>query len=167
MSEGQVLGPGEGKRIPLPGATMVFKALSGRAAGAYVVGEFTAEAGFAGPRPHVHRKHEELFYILEGEFDFFLGHRSARVGPGAFIQVPPGVVHDFRNPGVVPARWLGIASPGGLDCYFEEAMALVADGKLSEAALRELRLRYDTEEPEEIPNGHWSAGQSQEAARRK
>jgi mannose-6-phosphate isomerase-like protein (cupin superfamily) len=156
VSEGQVLGPGEGKVIPLPGATMVFKALSGRAAGDYVVGEFTAEAGFAGPRPHVHHKHEELFYVLEGEFDFFLGDRSVRLGPGSFINVPPGVVHDFRNPGMLPAQWLGIASPGGLDRYFEEVMALAARGRLSEATMRELRLRYDTEEPDQIPSGHWS-----------
>jgi mannose-6-phosphate isomerase-like protein (cupin superfamily) len=158
VSEGLVLFPGEGRRIPLPGATMVFKAVSGRAVGDYIVGEFTAEAGFAGPRPHIHRKHEELFYVLHGEFDFYLGDRSIRLGPGSFIHVPPGVVHDFRNPGVLPARWLGIASPGGLDRYFEEAMTLVAEGKLSEAALRDLRLRYDTEEPDQIPPGHWSEG---------
>jgi mannose-6-phosphate isomerase-like protein (cupin superfamily) len=157
MSEGQVLGPGEGKVIPLPGATMVFKALSGRAAGDYIVGEFTAEAGFAGPRPHVHRKHEELFYVLDGEFDFFVDDHSVRLGPGSFIHVPPGVLHDFRNPGGLPARWLGIASPGGLDRYFEEVMALAVAGKLSEEALRELRLRYDTEELDRIPSGHWSA----------
>ena len=159
MSEGQVLEPGEGKVIPLPGATMVFKALSGRASGDYIVGEFTAEAGFAGPRPHLHRKHEELFYVLEGEFDFFTGEQFVRLGPGSFINVPPGVVHDFRNPGTLPARWLGIASPGGLDRYFEEVMALAAEGKLCEEALRELRLRYDTVEPDHPPSGHWSSGQ--------
>jgi mannose-6-phosphate isomerase-like protein (cupin superfamily) len=159
MSEGQVLGPGEGKIIPLPGATMVFKALSGRASGDYIVGEFTADPGFAGPRPHVHRTHEELFYVLEGEFDFFLGDRTVRLGPGSFINVPPGVVHDFRNPGALPARWLGIASPGGLDRYFEEVMALVTESRFSEEALRELRLRYDTEEPDHPPGGHWSEGQ--------
>src|SRR3712207_8614088 len=79
VSEGQVLGPGEGKVIRLPGATMVFKALSGRASGDYIVGEFTADGGFAGPRPHVHRTHEELFYVLEGEFDFFLDRKSTRL----------------------------------------------------------------------------------------
>ena len=113
MSEGQVFGPGQGRVIPLPGATMVFKALSGRESGDCVVGEFTAEAGFAGPRPHAHRRHEELFYVLEGEFDFFLGDRTVRLGPGSFINVPPGVMHDFRNPGALPARWLGIVSPWG------------------------------------------------------
>src|SRR3712207_6312799 len=125
---------------------MVFKALSGRASGDYIVGEFTAEGGFAGPRPHLHRRHEELFYVLEGEFDFFVGDRVVRLGPGSFVNVPPGVVHGFRNPGLAPARWLGIYSPGGLDRNFEEVMALAVEGRLSDEAMRELRLRYDTEE---------------------
>jgi mannose-6-phosphate isomerase-like protein (cupin superfamily) len=156
MSEGQVLLPGQGKIIPLPGATMVFKAFSGRESGDYIVGEFTADPGFAGPRPHVHRTHEELFYVLEGEFDFFLGDRAVRLGPGSFVNVPPGVVHDFRNPGVQRARWLGVACPGGLDRYFEEVLTLVAEGRFSEAALRELRLKYDTDELDHVPPGHWS-----------
>ena len=158
MSDGEILGPGEGKVIPLPGARMVFKATSGRSSGDYIVGEFTADPGFAGPRPHVHRTHEELFYVLEGEFDFFLGDRVERLGPGAFVNVPPGVVHDFRNPGTAPARWLGIASPGGLDHYFEEVMRLATEGTLTEAALRELRGRYDTDELDHVPSGHWSQG---------
>ncbi len=157
MPEGQILEPGEGKVIPLPGATMVFKALSGRATGDYIVGEFTAEAGFTGPRPHVHHKHEELFYVLEGEFDFFVGDRIVRLGPGSFVNVPPGVVHDFRNPGTGPARWLGIVSPGGLDRYFDEVKALVDSGRFSPEAMRGLRLRYDTEERDHASRGRWSA----------
>jgi mannose-6-phosphate isomerase-like protein (cupin superfamily) len=151
--KGQVLGPGEGTVVPLPGATMVWKALSGRAWGDFVVGEFTAQPGFAGPRPHVHRTHEELFYVLEGEFDFLVGERTVRLGAGAFVAVPPGVAHDFRNPTGRPARWLGIACPGGLDRYFAEVGALVA-----EETLRELRLKYDTDELERAAAGHWSWG---------
>ncbi len=97
MAEGEVLGPGEGEVIALPGATMVFKALSGRASGDYVVGEFTAAPGFSGPRPHVHGTHEELFYVLEGEFDFFLGDRVVRLGPGAFVAVPPGARYEYAS----------------------------------------------------------------------
>ena len=84
MSEGQVLGPGEGKVIRLPGATMVFKALSGRASGDYIVGEFTADGGFPGPRPHVHRTHEELFYVLEGEVE--IGEVVYTAGACIFIE---------------------------------------------------------------------------------
>lgn len=157
MNEGTVLGPGAGKVVALPGATVVFKAISGRDSGDYVVVEFTAAPGFAGPRPHIHHTHEELFYVLDGEFDFLVGERSVRVGAGSFVNVPPGVVHDFRNPGLAPARWLGTVCPAGLEHYFDEILTLVEEGHFSEAALRELRLRYDTVELDELPAGHWSA----------
>ena len=90
LREAEVLAPGEGTIVPLPGATMVFKALSGLGVGDFLVGEFTAEAGFDGPRPHLHRVHVELFYVLDGEFDFFLEDQTVRVGAGTFITVPPG-----------------------------------------------------------------------------
>jgi mannose-6-phosphate isomerase-like protein (cupin superfamily) len=156
VHDGSVLGSGQGKVVALPGATVVFKATSGRSSGDYVVVEFTAEPGFAGPRPHVHHTHEELFYVLEGEFDFLVGNRRLRVSPGSFVNVPPGVAHDFRNPGSTPARWLGTVCPGGLEHYFDEILALVESGRFSEAALRELRLRYDTVELDEPTVGHWS-----------
>jgi mannose-6-phosphate isomerase-like protein (cupin superfamily) len=163
--DGQVLGPGEGKVLTLPGATMVWKALSGRTTGDSVVGEFTAQPGFAGPRPHVHRTFEELFYILEGEFDFYVGDRAVRVGPGSFLSVPPGTVHDFRNPTTRAARWLAVASPAGLDRYFDEVVALFQSGRFSETTMRELRLKYDTDELEEAPPGHWSHAESGAARR--
>ena len=141
MGEGQVLRPGEGKVIALPGATLVFKALSGRDSGNYIVVEFTAEPGFCGPRPHMHRVHEELFYVLDGEFDFLVGESITRVGAGSFVNVPPGVAHDFRNPGTQPARWLGMACPGGLERYFDEVQALVASGGFTADTMRQLRLR--------------------------
>jgi hypothetical protein len=46
------------------------------------------------------------------------------------------------------SRWAGP--------YFEEILALVATGTFSEEELRRLRLRYDTEEPDDVPPGHWS-----------
>ena len=38
-------------------------------------------------------------------------------------------------------------------------MTLVGEGRLSEPVLRELRLRYNTEEPDYIPSEHWSQAQ--------
>jgi mannose-6-phosphate isomerase-like protein (cupin superfamily) len=156
-AEVAVLAPGEGKVVQLPGATMIFKALSGVGATDFLVGEFTAQPGFATAGPHLHRHVEELFYIVEGVFDFFIGDHVERVDPGAFVTVPPGVLHDFRNPGQVPARWLGIAAPGGLEHYFEDVQQLVEQGQLTPEAMRSLRLRYGTEEPDEPPAGHWGA----------
>ena len=157
LREAEILAPGEGRSVVLPGATLVVKALSGLGVCDFLVAEFTAEAGFTGPGPHVHRVHEELFSILEGEFDFFVEDQTVRLGAGAFVTVPPGVLHDFRNPGERPARWLGIAAPGGLERYFTEVHDLAVSGRLTAASLRALRLRYDTEEPDAIPPGHWLA----------
>jgi mannose-6-phosphate isomerase-like protein (cupin superfamily) len=149
-AEGRVLGPEEGKRIPLPipGTSVVFKAWGKRSPGDYDLADMTFEPGSAGtPRPHVHRSHEELFYVAEGQFGFLVGDQEfMQVGPGSLVQVPPGVVHDFRNSGPVRSRCLLITCPSGLDHYFEEMGALVTEGKFSEAALRELRLKYDTDE---------------------
>lgn len=156
-AEAAVLAPGEGKVISLPGATMIFKALSGVGATDFLVGEFTAEPGFATSGPHWHRTFEELFYIVEGEFDFFVEDHIVRVSPGAFVTISPGIMHDFRNPGSTSARWLGIAAPGGLEHYFEEVQHLVEQGQMNPWAMRELRLRYDTEEPDAPPAGHWDA----------
>jgi uncharacterized cupin superfamily protein len=156
VTDGQVLHSGEGKVIALPGITAVFKALSDRAAGDHIVVELTAEPGVANHRAHLHRTHEELFYILDGEFDFLVGDRVARLGAGSFVNVPPGVLHDFRNPGQVPARFLAVASPGGLDRYFDEILELVRSGTFNDTTMRELRLRYDTEEPDQLPPDHWS-----------
>src|SRR5215469_7375782 len=98
MSVGQFLVPGAGKTIRLAGVTAVFKVVDDRKPGDYVVLEVTADPNFTGPGPHMHSTLEELFYVLDGEFDFFVGNEVQRVGAGSFINVPPGVMHDYRNP---------------------------------------------------------------------
>ncbi len=51
MTAGEILGPGQGKVIALPGVTAVFKAVADRRPGDFVVLELTVDPGFAGPRP--------------------------------------------------------------------------------------------------------------------
>jgi mannose-6-phosphate isomerase-like protein (cupin superfamily) len=148
MSIGRILGPEDGKRmsLPIPGSTVVFKAWGDREPGDYDVAEFILGPGFPGPQPHVHRKHEEFFYVLEGELEFLVGDQSVRLGPGSLSYVPPGVVHDFRNLGSSRARCLFVGSPAGLDRYFEEMAALGSEGEFTESALTQLRMKYDTDE---------------------
>jgi mannose-6-phosphate isomerase-like protein (cupin superfamily) len=129
------------KVLQLWGATITF-----RATGAdHNVAELVAQPGFA-PTPHIHRVHQELFYVLEGVFDFLVGDETTRLGAGGFVAVPPGVVHDFYNPGPEPARLLGIATPGGLDRYFEEVAAHIEKGTFSVEVLNHLRTKYDAED---------------------
>jgi mannose-6-phosphate isomerase-like protein (cupin superfamily) len=149
-AEGRVLGPEEGKRIPLPipGVGVVFKAWGKRSAGDHDLVEMTLEAGSGGsPSPHVHRNREELFYVVEGQMGFLVGDQEfMQVGPGSLVNIPPGIVHDFRNTGSVRARFLMVTSPAGFDRYFDEMGALYSEAQVSKAALGELRLKYDTDE---------------------
>jgi mannose-6-phosphate isomerase-like protein (cupin superfamily) len=149
MAEGRVLGPEEGKRIPapIPGVSIVAKAWGTRSPGDHDLIELGLPPGKDGPKPHVHRKHEELFYVVEGQLAFLVGNQQfLELGPGSFVHVPPGVVHDFRNSGAVRSRFLLVTSPAGFDRYFEEMGALYSEGKFSDATLGELRLKYDTNE---------------------
>ena len=64
---------------------------------------------------HVHSEEDDAFYILEGEMTFVLEEGEVKAGPGAFVLVPPGVEHGFRNDGDSSVRMLNIHAPGGFD----------------------------------------------------
>jgi quercetin dioxygenase-like cupin family protein len=78
-----------------------------------IVSEFRYEPGEEGPEPHVHRRHTDAFYVLEGEVDFGLGPEVTRAtgGPGTFMGAPPNVVHTFKNSSDATAIFLNIHAP--------------------------------------------------------
>ncbi len=79
-----------------------------------VVTEFLYPPGKSGPELHIHREHADCFWVLGGELELELGAdgECRRAAPGAFVLVPPEVVHTFRNPGPAEARFLNIHAPG-------------------------------------------------------
>jgi mannose-6-phosphate isomerase-like protein (cupin superfamily) len=79
-----------------------------------------------GPANHVHFKQDEMFYVLEGTFEFATGDQIATAGPGTIIFVPRTVVHRFRNVGTSRARLLVWSLPGGLDHHFRAISDLAA-----------------------------------------
>jgi uncharacterized cupin superfamily protein len=150
-SQGEVVRAGQGRPIDLESRKFLIKAAAGRPGGRdFSVLELTVEAGDPGPIPHTHNTYEELFYILEGEFDFLVGDDRHRVGPGDLVRIPPGCQHAFSNPGTKPARWLGIACPAGIEMAFEEMAELRTSGRLSAETLMEVGRRYDTEHHPDI-----------------
>ena len=70
-------------------------------------------AGERGTRPHIHRRHVDAFYVVEGEVSFKVGPDLdvVRAGPGTFVMVPPGLVHGFDNDSDATARWLNFHAP--------------------------------------------------------
>ena len=116
------LGPTDGKVLLNPiGGRMMVKVRDEDTTGAYSIHENTIPLGSPGPRPHIHRNHEEAFYVLEGELTVRAGARTITAPAGSFVVVPRGVVHQPSNPRLEPTRVLLIFSPAGMDRFFEEA----------------------------------------------
>ena len=67
---------------------------------------------------HRHRGETEAFYLLEGEVDLLGAESRTRIGPGAFVLVPPDLEHGLRIVGDRTARWLAVW-PAALDGLFE------------------------------------------------
>ena len=115
---------------------------------AVMKGTFRPRSG--GP-VHVHRQHEETFYVLEGEFLFQLGTQTVMATAGTFVFVPRDVPHAFENVGNQPGRILGIMTPGGYEQFFEE-LARLPTGPPDQAKFQEIFEKYD-QEVVELPKG--------------
>jgi mannose-6-phosphate isomerase-like protein (cupin superfamily) len=70
--------------------------------------------GREGADLHVHRRHSDLFYVLEGELTVRLGleDRAVAAPAGTLVRIPPLVVHGFRNASGAEVRYLNFHAPG-------------------------------------------------------
>ena len=86
---------------------------------------------------HIHRRHSDLFYVLEGELTVRLGPEGEGVAApaGTLARVPPLVVHGFRNETDAELRYLNLHAPG---VGFADYMRALRDGRT---------LTYDQEPP--------------------
>jgi quercetin dioxygenase-like cupin family protein len=149
---GSVILPDTGQVIPNPlGGRMVVKVRDEETGGAYSVHDNVIPAGTPGPRPHLHRHHDEAFYVLEGTLTVRIGPRTVTAPAGSFVLIPRGIVHQPSNPGPEPVRVLLIFSPAGMDRFFVEAaerrlplQAAPTDPAVA-AALAEFTARYGFE----------------------
>jgi quercetin dioxygenase-like cupin family protein len=72
-----------------------------------------------GPRAHAHPAEDDAFYMLEGELVFSVEGEEVVAGPGTFLLVPPGVLHDFANRTDAVARFVNVHAPAGFDMRLE------------------------------------------------
>src|SRR5262245_8464996 len=84
--------------------------------GAYFLVESTLVPGTE-PPPHVHSREDELFYVLEGEFDMYVGREVFKVQTGECIFLPRFKPHAFviRS---AQLRVLILFAPGGVEEAF-------------------------------------------------
>lgn len=114
--------------LPVPGSAPVYSVVGDRYTflltgsqtdGAYFVFEAFVLPGNGTP-PHIHRREDEAFYVIDGEFEFIIAGETVRVGAGGFVFGRRDVPHHFRNVGSVPGRMVVTVTPAGLDDFFAE-----------------------------------------------
>ncbi len=118
--------PGEGLAITLVGDLYTFLALGKDTGDRYTLFDAVVPPG-GGPPPHLQTREHEGFYVIEGELVFQVDGQRVVAGPGTFVNIPPNVVHSFRNETNQPARQLIWYAPAGLEKFFREMGQIVED----------------------------------------
>jgi mannose-6-phosphate isomerase-like protein (cupin superfamily) len=108
--------------------------------------EYVSQPGVIGPPQHVHHGHDETFYVVDGTYEFTLGTEQVTAQPGAFLYVPRGRPHTFRNAGRGTGRIVGTFAPARFAEYFRELADIIehTGAPPGRDEWAELYARYDT-----------------------
>ena len=138
--ESFVVRPGEGRLISGPaGGPTTITADTGRTGGAFTFLE-NVIGPRQGPPRHVHRREDEMWYVLDGNFRFIADDRVFDAPEGAFVFVPRGTAHCFQNLEDRPSRILVMFTPSGMERFFEEH-AVLPPGDVDPERYREIAER--------------------------
>lgn len=107
-----------GTTIPIFGEKIEILVSSTESNNALVVAVQTSPPG-GGPPVHRHLREEEVFTVLEGEYEVFNGVDWVPVKTGETALSPRGHFHGFRNVGQGAGKMMFFTNHGGLDEYFQ------------------------------------------------
>lgn len=147
-----VLRPSEGRDIEMGNFRMSLKASGEDTGQAFSLLEAEEPPSF-GPPMHIHHDTAEAFYVISGEYVFFVADEEHVCRAGSFIYIPAGTPHGFRVGGV-PSRKLNIYTPAAMVGYFDELSAAIARGEMDDEALGEMARRYGMEVIGPVPEGY-------------
>ncbi len=105
------------------------------------ISETRGDPGGFSPPPHVHRRHVESYYVLEGELTFTAEGRELRATAGAWVQVPPGTPHTFALTGSDEVRFLNVHTPS---CGYGAFLRGLHEAR-TDAGLAAARAAFDQE----------------------
>src|SRR5919112_6529656 len=111
--------PNKGKHIAVSGDINSILASKEDTEGTYSFIEAKVFPG-GGPIPHIQTREHEGFYIIEGQLTFNVDGQRIEGKPGAFVNVPPHVLHSFKNETSETATVIIVLSPAGMEHLFVE-----------------------------------------------
>jgi mannose-6-phosphate isomerase-like protein (cupin superfamily)/catechol 2,3-dioxygenase-like lactoylglutathione lyase family enzyme len=117
---------GTGPAYRSPADQITFLITGEQTGGAFFMAEVLVPPG-GGPAPHIHHREEETFYVQQGTLTIQVGDKTLNASSGDFVHLPRGIVHCFRNTGNVDAKFLMVATPAGLEKFFEEVFYPAAE----------------------------------------
>ncbi len=95
--------------------------------GAFTMFEITV-APQSPPLAHKHLREDEIYYVLDGEFEFMDDDRTFKAGQGSLVYLRKGRFHYHRNAGDSRARALVVWTPAGnIEAFIAEASKPAAD----------------------------------------
>src|SRR5262252_7379554 len=117
--------PREGESFTAAGCTFRILDDGGPTAGRIGLAECDLVPGWYGPPQHIHREHDETFYVLTGTVKFTSGTDIMTAPAGSLVTAPIGAPHTFANPDPqAPASLLCILTPERYIGYFRELAML-------------------------------------------
>ena len=134
--------PQAGKKLDFLAVT--HKLTGDQTGGAYYMFESVFEPG-TGNQLHLHRREDEIGYVLEGALEIRLADQTVLVEAGGAAHLPKNIPHAIRNPGMTDSRYLFMTIPAGLDRWFDALDAARNAGTLDDAMYRRLSLDYGIE----------------------
>jgi len=121
------------------GTKMSVKVLTSESDGRYTIIDAVHPPN-VGPALHMHPRGREVFFIMDGDYEFILDNKSTRATAGAVVSVPIGAPHRFVT-GKNGGRAL-IISPPELEHYFFQVSQLLAGGKVSWKTESDIATQY-------------------------
>ena len=103
--------------------------------------EVVTPHGIPGPPPHHHEDVSEFFFVTAGRLGVMMDGEWTSMGPGDYAEVPPGVVHTFRNEGDGDVHTITGFDPMGFEGFFEEFGFDAAEPGAFEASVSDESIR--------------------------
>jgi len=98
-----------------------------------------------GPPPHLHRDHDEYFFLLEGTISLVVNGEESTVAANTLAFVPRGTTHAFKNIGASPVRLLEWTIPGNNEPYFRAVHDMATIHGFDPSRLAEINAQFATE----------------------
>jgi mannose-6-phosphate isomerase-like protein (cupin superfamily) len=118
-SQIKVVGPDEGEALWALGEKVTFKLTPEDTDGRFGISEVVAQPGNGFP-PHIHRREDEMFYILDGDFTLVQGERTLTCSRGSAAYLPKNFMHTYNNRGTTPGRIVVAVTPCGFERFIRE-----------------------------------------------